>query len=107
MARARCLPGHPSSRAPLRGRSERGRRGSYALLRAISQVGGRPTLLQIRGALRAKPVFRMRRMTMLALVLVACASTPEGTVSITLGEENDALSRAPAPTTLVVETVGL
>lgn len=37
----------------------------------------------------------------------ACSSDPEGTINISLGEESDALSRAPAPTRLVVETLGL
>jgi hypothetical protein len=48
---------------------------------------------------------------MLALVAVAafsgCAGDPEGTVSITTGEETDAFSRAPAPTSLVAEAVAL
>lgn len=45
---------------------------------------------------------------MVALVCgIACSGDPEGTVSISLGEEADALSRSPAPTTLVVETLGV
>ncbi len=38
---------------------------------------------------------------------IACGSTPEGTVSITVGEETDALTRAPAPATLVVDALAL
>lgn len=48
---------------------------------------------------------------MLALVgcaaAVACAGKPEGTLSLTTGEETDAFSRAPAPTSLVVEALAL
>jgi hypothetical protein len=45
---------------------------------------------------------------MVALVaLAACSGDPEGTISINLGEEGDALSRTPAPSTLVVETLTL
>jgi hypothetical protein len=45
---------------------------------------------------------------MVALVVVgACSGDPEGTIAITLGEEGDALSRTPAPSTLVVETLTL
>ena len=47
----------------------------------------------------------MRRAAFSALLLFACGSDPEGTVSLTTGEEADALTRAPAPTTLVVETL--
>src|SRR5437868_887234 len=39
--------------------------------------------------------------------LVSCSGDPEGTISINLGEETDALSRTPAPSTLVAETVAL
>src|SRR5688572_15626368 len=53
----------------------------------------------------------MVRIAMVALVAVAtlasCSDDPEGTINISLGEEGDALSRSPAPSTLVVETVGL
>ena len=37
----------------------------------------------------------------------SCKSTPSATLSITVGEELDAFSRAPAPTTLIVENIGL
>ncbi|HEX7666914.1 MAG TPA: hypothetical protein VF407_20435 [Polyangiaceae bacterium] len=43
---------------------------------------------------------------MLALgALVACGSTPSGSLSITTGGETDTLTRAPAPTTLVVDAI--
>jgi hypothetical protein len=50
----------------------------------------------------------MRRPLLLACVLVtsslaACTDDPSATITITLGEELDAMSRNPAPTTLVVE----
>lgn len=48
----------------------------------------------------------MRRALLFAC-LAACASDREGSISITTGEEVDAFSRAPAPTTLVVETISL
>lgn len=41
------------------------------------------------------------------LALSACSSEPGGTLQIVLGGEADALTRAPAPTTLVVESIGL
>jgi len=40
-----------------------------------------------------------------ACALPACKDDPSATIAITLGEETDALSRQPAPTTLVVESV--
>lgn len=44
------------------------------------------------------------RVLSLALVsLLSCSSDPEGTVQLTVGEEADALTRTPAPTTLVVQ----
>jgi hypothetical protein len=43
---------------------------------------------------------------LLALSL-SCSSTPEGTVSIVTGDETDVFSRAPAPVTLVTETIAL
>lgn len=43
----------------------------------------------------------------LAVLAVACASTPTGTVRLDVGEETDALTRAPAPVTLVVSTIDL
>src|SRR5688572_13237849 len=49
----------------------------------------------------------LRRIAPLALAVASCAGDPEGSVTVTLGEESDALSRAPAPTTLVVETIGV
>jgi hypothetical protein len=53
----------------------------------------------------------MRLVAMVALValttIAGCSDDPAGTVNISLGEESDALSRTPAPTTLVVETLGL
>lgn len=42
---------------------------------------------------------------LVAAVAVACGSTPNGTLSITTGGESDALTRAPAPTQLVVDAV--
>lgn len=41
------------------------------------------------------------------LVLGACTDPPTATLTITTGEETDAFSRAPAPTTLLVEGMGL
>jgi len=54
----------------------------------------------------------MRRPVLLACVvaistIAGCTDTPTATITITLGEELDALSRAPAPTTLVVELLDL
>ena len=54
----------------------------------------------------------MRRPVLLACAvttsaLFACSDTPTGTITITLGEETDAMSRGPAPTTLVVELLDL
>ncbi|MGH7327667.1 MAG: hypothetical protein ACREJX_04895, partial [Polyangiaceae bacterium] len=40
-----------------------------------------------------------------ALVVAACGSTPTGTITLTTGGEADALSRAPAPTTLEVDSI--
>ena len=37
----------------------------------------------------------------------SCKDTPSATIAITTGEELDAFSRAPAPTTLIVENIGL
>ena len=37
----------------------------------------------------------------------SCKSTPTATVVLNTGEERDALSRDPAPSTLIVESVGL
>ena len=51
---------------------------------------------------------RSARLAPAAVVVLfagACAGDPEGTLSITTGEELDAFSRAPAPTSLVVEAV--
>lgn len=42
-----------------------------------------------------------------ALGLAACAGEPSATITLTTGEELDAFSRAPAPTSLVVESIGL
>lgn len=39
------------------------------------------------------------------LAMSACSSTPTATFTVTTGEEADALSRAPAPTTLVVDAL--
>jgi hypothetical protein len=39
--------------------------------------------------------------------IASCKDDPSATVAITVGEELDAFSRAPAPTTLIVENVGL
>jgi hypothetical protein len=41
----------------------------------------------------------------LVLAIAACAKTPTGTLALVVGEESDAFSRAPAPTSLVVEKV--
>lgn len=50
----------------------------------------------------------MKPLRMVALAaVVACSGDPEGSVAITLGEEADALSRAPAPTTLVASALAL
>jgi hypothetical protein len=46
----------------------------------------------------------MRR-ALLILALGACSSTPTGTFTLTTGEEADALSRSPAPTTLIVQAL--
>lgn len=43
----------------------------------------------------------------LALGPTACSETPTATLTITTGDEADAFSRAPAPTTLIVEAVDL
>lgn len=42
-----------------------------------------------------------------ALAAVACSSTPTATFTVTTGDETDALSRSPAPTTLVVDALDL
>lgn len=47
------------------------------------------------------------RLFALLFALGACSNTPEASISLTTGEEGDAFSRAPAPTTLVVEAIGL
>ena len=44
---------------------------------------------------------------MLASAIGSCKDTPNATIAITTGDELDAFSRAPAPTTLIVENVGL
>jgi hypothetical protein len=38
-------------------------------------------------------------------VVIACSSTPSATIDVVTGEEADALTRAPAPATLIVESV--
>lgn len=43
----------------------------------------------------------------LLFAISACSSDPTGTLQIVLGGEADALTRAPAPNTLVVESIGL
>lgn len=43
----------------------------------------------------------------LGLGQTACSDTPTATITITTGDEADAFSRSPAPTTLVVDSVGL
>ena len=48
-----------------------------------------------------------RALALVAAVLTSCAGDPEGTIAITTGEEIDALSRAPAPTTIVTEALAL
>ena len=42
-----------------------------------------------------------------AFTCSACSSTPTATFTVTTGEETDAFSRAPAPTTLVVDVLDL
>ncbi len=42
-----------------------------------------------------------------AAVVAACSSTPTATFTVTTGDEADALTRAPAPTTLVVDALDL
>lgn len=39
--------------------------------------------------------------------LAACSSTPTASITLSTGDEGDAFSRAPAPTSLLVEAVGL
>ena len=46
-------------------------------------------------------------MMLTTAALTSCKDTPSATITITTGDELDAFSRAPAPTTLVVENVGL
>lgn len=43
----------------------------------------------------------------LVVLLASCSGTPTGTLSLVTGDETDVFSRAPAPTTLVVETVAV
>ena len=40
-----------------------------------------------------------------AIVLAACSSTPNATLALSVGGEADAFTRAPAPTTLVVDAI--
>jgi hypothetical protein len=42
-----------------------------------------------------------------AVIVAACSSTPTATFTVTTGDEADALTRAPAPTTLVVDALDL
>ena len=46
----------------------------------------------------------MRR-ALAVVALVACSSTPTATFTLTTGEEADALTRSPAPTTLIVQAL--
>jgi hypothetical protein len=46
-------------------------------------------------------------MMLAATSIASCKEDPTATITITVGEELDAFSRAPAPTTLIVENVGL
>jgi hypothetical protein len=48
---------------------------------------------------------RRRGFGLAVLALVACSSTPTGTFTLTTGGESDALSRSPAPTTLIVQAL--
>jgi hypothetical protein len=48
---------------------------------------------------------RRRSLAVAALALAACSATPTATFTLTTGEETDALTRAPAPTTLIVEAL--
>src|SRR5436190_2397938 len=41
----------------------------------------------------------------LCLVGLSCAGTPQGSIAVVTGEETDAFSRAPAPTTIVVDAI--
>ena len=43
----------------------------------------------------------------LGAAVASCKSDPSGTISLTTGDEVDAFSRSPAPTTLIVENIGL
>src|SRR6478672_2580549 len=47
----------------------------------------------------------MRRLLVLIVACAACSSTPTATFNLTTGEEADALTRNPAPTTLVVQAL--
>jgi hypothetical protein len=41
----------------------------------------------------------------LALAVLSCSSTPDGSITIVTGDETDTFSRAPAPVTLIVEKI--
>lgn len=57
---------------------------------------------QVPGVFGAWYVEGVRRLRFALAFLAACSSTAEGSLSITTGGETDALTRAPAPTQLVV-----
>ncbi len=46
--------------------------------------------------------FRLAALTLLAL---SCAETPTGSISVVTGEETDAFSKSPAPTSILVEAI--
>ncbi len=47
----------------------------------------------------------MRAIAVLAPLLAACSSTPNGTLQLVTGEETDTFTRAPVPTRLRVDGV--
>jgi hypothetical protein len=47
------------------------------------------------------------RVSFVGVLLASCSGTPDGTVNIVTGEETDVFTRAPAPVTLVTETIAL
>jgi hypothetical protein len=57
---------------------------------------------------RARLVLVMAALSTITGVTVSgCSTAPSATISITTGDETDTFSRAPAPTTLLVENIGL
>lgn len=74
--------------------------GNFAAKRARTSNGFPP--MNMPSALRRSP-----RLAFATAFLAACTHEPTGTFDVTTGGEADALSRTPAPTTLVVETLRL